>query len=53
VNAALRDPAIAEKLMVQGIVPKTMTAKEYKRFVDSETEKFGKIVEQANIKVVD
>jgi tripartite-type tricarboxylate transporter receptor subunit TctC len=51
INKALKDPAIAEKLMVQGIVPKTMTAKEYKAFVDSETDKFGKIVEQANIKL--
>ena len=45
------DPAIADKLMPQGIVPRLMTAKEFKSFVDSETEKFGKIVEQANIKL--
>ena len=51
VNAALMDPAIADKLMVQGIVPKLMTAKEYTSFVDSETDKFGKIVQQANIKL--
>jgi tripartite-type tricarboxylate transporter receptor subunit TctC len=51
VNAALKDPDIAAKLMVQGIVPKPMTVAEYTRFVGSETEKFGKIVEQANIKL--
>jgi tripartite-type tricarboxylate transporter receptor subunit TctC len=51
VNTALKDPATSDKLMVQGIVPKVMTAKEYKRFVDSETDKFGKIVQQANIKL--
>jgi len=28
-----------------------MTAKEYTTFVDSETDKFGKIVQQANIKL--
>jgi tripartite-type tricarboxylate transporter receptor subunit TctC len=49
INKALKDPAIADKLLVQGIVPKTMTPKEYKSFVDSETAKFGKIVQQANI----
>ncbi len=51
VTTALKDPAIADKLMVQGIVPKLMTAAEYKRFVESETEKFGKIMQQANIKL--
>jgi tripartite-type tricarboxylate transporter receptor subunit TctC len=51
VTAALKDPAIADKLMVQGIVPKLMTASEYKSFVESETDKFGKIVQQANIKL--
>lgn len=51
VNTALKDPAIADKLMVQGIVPRPMNAADYKKFVTSETEKFGKIVEQANIKL--
>jgi tripartite-type tricarboxylate transporter receptor subunit TctC len=32
-------------------VPRLMTAKEFESFVESETEKFGKIVEQANIKL--
>ena len=50
INAALKDPAIADKLKVQGIVPKPMTAAQYKVFVQSETEKFGKIVQAANIK---
>jgi len=53
VNKALKDPAIADKLMVQGIVPKTMSPAEYKKFVDSETAKFGKIVQMANIKAVE
>ena len=35
VNTALKDPAIADKLMPQGIVPKPMTVAEYKSFVDS------------------
>jgi tripartite-type tricarboxylate transporter receptor subunit TctC len=49
VNKALRDPAISGKLLPQGIVPKEMSAAEYKAFVQSETAKFGKIVEQAHI----
>ncbi len=51
VNTALLTPSISDKLIVQGIVPRLMSAKEYASFVDSETEKFGKIVEQANIKL--
>jgi tripartite-type tricarboxylate transporter receptor subunit TctC len=51
INSALRDPAIADKLLPQGIVPKPMKVAEFKAFVDSERTKFGKIVEQANIKL--
>jgi tripartite-type tricarboxylate transporter receptor subunit TctC len=50
INTALKDKAIVDKLMPQGIVPKTMTPAEYKAFVASETAKFGKIVTLANIK---
>src|SRR6185437_12344363 len=51
INAALKNPAISEKLIPQGIVPRPMNAAEYKKFVQAETEKFGKIVERANIKL--
>ena len=51
VNAALKDPAIADKLNPQGIVPRPMNAADFKKFVASESEKFGKIIVQANIKV--
>jgi tripartite-type tricarboxylate transporter receptor subunit TctC len=50
INTALKDPSIADKLLVQGIVPKPMTAAEFKVFVQSETDKFGKVVQAANIK---
>jgi tripartite-type tricarboxylate transporter receptor subunit TctC len=53
INTALKDKAIVDKLMPQGIVAKTMTPAEYKSFVQSETAKFGKIVAQANIKPVE
>jgi tripartite-type tricarboxylate transporter receptor subunit TctC len=49
--AALKSPAISDKLIPQGIVPRPMNAADYKKFVAAETEKFGKIVQQANIKV--
>jgi tripartite-type tricarboxylate transporter receptor subunit TctC len=51
INKALKDPAISGKLIPQGIVPRTMNPAEFKQFVASETEKFGKIVTAANIKL--
>ena len=51
VNTALKDPAIADKLVPQGIVPRPMNAAEYKTSVAAESEKFGKIIVQANIKL--
>ena len=51
VNTALTTPSISDRLIAQGIVPRLMTAKEYKSFVESETEKFGMIVQKANIKL--
>ncbi len=51
INTALNDPAISGKLLSQGIVPKPMKVAEFKAFVDAERTKFGKIVDQANIKL--
>jgi tripartite-type tricarboxylate transporter receptor subunit TctC len=51
INTALNDPAISGKLLPQGIVPKIMKVAEFKAFVDAERMKFGKIVDQANIKL--
>ena len=51
VATGLRDKSIAEKLEVQGIVPRIMTPAQYRAFVAAETEKFGKVVAQANIKL--
>jgi len=50
VNTGLKDKKTAELLRVQGIVPRPMSAAEYAAFVRAETEKFGAIVRQANIK---
>ena len=51
INTALQDPAISGKLLPQGIVPKPMNVAQFRAFVDAERTKFGKIVEQANIKL--
>ena len=53
INAALQDKTIVDKLLPQGIVPKPMSPADYKKFVESETAKFGKIVQQANIKLAE
>ncbi|HKS86957.1 MAG TPA: tripartite tricarboxylate transporter substrate binding protein [Pseudolabrys sp.] len=51
INTALKDPGISGKLLPQGIVPRPMKVAELKDFVNAERTKFGKIVEQANIKL--
>jgi tripartite-type tricarboxylate transporter receptor subunit TctC len=50
VAAGLRDRPIAEKLELQGIVPRVLAPAEARSFVVAEAEKFGRIVQQANIK---
>ena len=51
VSAAFREPSIAATLETQGIVPRPMEPAKLRDFVRAEAEKFGKIVEQANIKL--
>jgi len=51
VVTGLRDRVISQTLDAQGIVPRIMTAARFREFVAAETEKFGKIVAQANIRV--
>jgi tripartite-type tricarboxylate transporter receptor subunit TctC len=50
VNSALANRALADKLMVQGIVPRTMSVDEFGAFVRTERLKFAKIAKEANIK---
>jgi tripartite-type tricarboxylate transporter receptor subunit TctC len=47
----LRDKKIAETLQMQGIVPRLMSAPDYRAFVAAEAGKFGAVVRQANIKL--
>jgi tripartite-type tricarboxylate transporter receptor subunit TctC len=47
----IKDPAMGKKLEVQGIVARPMDWPELKAFVRSESEKFGKIIEAASIRL--
>ena len=51
INKALQEPKISETLTKQGIVPRPMSSAAFANFVASETEKFGKVVQAANIKL--
>ncbi len=51
INAALADPSIKDKLLIQGIVPQPMNVEEFTKFVHSESGKFKQIAKTADIKV--
>jgi tripartite-type tricarboxylate transporter receptor subunit TctC len=46
----LKDPGIATELARHGLEPAPGTREEFARYIDSETEKWGRVVRQANIK---
>jgi tripartite-type tricarboxylate transporter receptor subunit TctC len=46
----LNDPGVKAELAKHGLEPQPGTAHEFARYIDSETEKWGKVVRQANIK---
>ena len=50
-NAGLKDKALADKLMVQGIVPRPLNLDEAQAFVRSESTKFAQIAKAAHIEV--
>ena len=50
-NTGLKDPALANKLMVQGIVPRPLGLDEAQAFVRSESAKFAHIAKAAHIEV--
>lgn len=50
ISKTFEEPALAEKLSVQGIVGRPMTLLQLLAFVRAESDKFGKIAEAANIK---
>jgi tripartite-type tricarboxylate transporter receptor subunit TctC len=51
VQDTLNEPSTAKRLDIQGIVPRKMGLAELRTFVRAESEKFGKIIQDANIKL--
>jgi len=51
VNAALADPKIVAKFAELGAVPNPMTPEEFGKLIDTETEKWRKVVEFAGVSV--
>jgi tripartite-type tricarboxylate transporter receptor subunit TctC len=51
VNAALTDPKMKKRLADVLYAPVLMTRAEFGKFIDDETEKWGKVIRAANIKV--
>ena len=49
IQQALADAVVKEKLSVQGLDPNFLPGAEFGKFVDSETEKWGKIIREAGI----
>ncbi|TDH59934.1 tripartite tricarboxylate transporter substrate binding protein [Dankookia rubra] len=47
--AVLRDPGLQAKLAEQGAIPHAMSQAEFRSFVEAETRKFTRIIEDANI----
>jgi tripartite-type tricarboxylate transporter receptor subunit TctC len=50
INAVLSDPAIKERFADLGAEPMLMTAAEFGKYMESEVEKWGKVVKSAGIK---
>jgi tripartite-type tricarboxylate transporter receptor subunit TctC len=50
INAALADPAFKAHLADLGSIPTPMSPAQFARFIATETEKWGKVVREANIK---
>jgi tripartite-type tricarboxylate transporter receptor subunit TctC len=49
INLALADATIRQKLVVQGMDANYLPGPEFGKFVDGETEKWGKIIREAEI----
>ena len=51
-NAGLADPQLSARLVGLGIEPLPMTPAEFGKFIAEETEKWGKVIRAAGIKLV-
>ena len=50
INSGLADPTFKARLLALGVEPKAMASDEFSKFVVDETEKWGKVIRDANIK---
>jgi tripartite-type tricarboxylate transporter receptor subunit TctC len=50
INSGLADPRFKARLLALGVEPKAMASDEFSKFVVDETEKWGKVIREANIK---
>ena len=50
-NAVIETPAVRESLLKLNVEPSTMTVEQFKKFVDSEYERWGKTISDARIKL--
>ena len=51
INAALADPKIKERLAELGSMPTPMSPADFEKLIVTETEKWGKVIREANIKL--
>jgi tripartite-type tricarboxylate transporter receptor subunit TctC len=51
INAVLSDPALKAQFASLGAEPMLMTPAEFRKYIAAETEKWGKVVKIARIKV--
>jgi tripartite-type tricarboxylate transporter receptor subunit TctC len=50
INSGLADPTFKARFLALGVEPKAMAPDEFSKFVVDETEKWGKVIREANIK---
>jgi tripartite-type tricarboxylate transporter receptor subunit TctC len=50
INAVAADPLIKARLASLGVDPMSMTPAAFGKFIDDETEKWGKVIRAANLK---
>ena len=51
INAALADPQVKKRLVEMGSVPMPMSSADFEKLIVDETEKWGKVIRAANIKL--
>lgn len=50
INKTLEQPSIKQKLLAQGLEPRSATANAFSKFIDDETQKWGQLIRDAGLK---